>query len=244
MDAQTIKSILNERAEDFVRWLFPGGKKNGREWLIGSLSGEAGKSLSICIGGSKVGVFKDFATGDRGANLLELFMQARRVPFKEARQACAEWMGVSLATAARPLTAPIPQPAVVAPRRGCKPSDVYQCTDEDWAVAEKMIETLISDAVLCERIAMMRGWKPETIVQLAQERYLGWQGDNLCFLYDTGAKLRRWRTKGEKVIWWAFGKPFIWRSEWLKRAQTIYICEGEPDCISLVDCWIEHDGAR
>lgn len=244
MDDQAVKDSLNNRAEDFARWLFPNGKKNGREWLVGSLQGEAGKSLKICIAGSKVGVFKDFATGDKGTNLLDLFIQARRVPFKEAMQACADWLGVSLdARAARPRAAPIPKREAAASRRGCKPSDVYQCTDEDWAAAEKMVETLISDPALCERIALMRGWKRETIAQLAQERYLGWQGDNLCFIYDTGAKLRQWRTKGEKIIWWAFGKPFIWRSEWLKRAQTVYVCEGEPDCISLVDCGIESDGA-
>ena len=104
-----------------------------------------------------------------------------------------------------------------------------------------MIETLVSDSSLCERIARSRGWKPETIRQLGLETYLGWHEGKLAFIYDTGAKLRQWRSKGEKIIWWAFGKPWLWRAAWLKQAETVYVCEGEPDCISLLDAGIENN---
>jgi hypothetical protein len=93
MNAAEVKGALNDRAEDFARWLFPAGRKNGTEFLVGSLSGEAGKSLSICISGSKVGVFKDFATGDGGDNFVELVTQARSIAFKDALKVCAEWLG-------------------------------------------------------------------------------------------------------------------------------------------------------
>lgn len=239
MDAQTTKAALNDRADDFTRWLFPAGRKNGSEWLVGSLSGEAGRSLSICIGGEKVGVFKDFATGDKGDNLIELFAQAHRVQFKDALHACAEWLGPSVVTSST-RSAPVPRRESL---RACRfPSDIYEPTDEEVRDVQKMVETLISDSSLCERVARARGWQSETVRQLALETYLGWHDGKLCFIYDTGVKLR-WREKGERIIRWAFGKPWLWRGAWIKSAQTIYLCEGETDAISLIDAGIESDRA-
>jgi len=241
MEAQTAKALLNDRAEDFVRWLFPNGKKDGREWKVGSLRGEEGNSLSICIEGTKVGVFCDFATGDKGDNLVELLAQARGTEFKDALHECAEWLGPSVAT---PSIRSAPVPRCEPPRRGCRPIDIYEPSDKDIRDVQRMVETLVSDSSLCERIARVRGWKPETVRQLGLETYLGWHGGwpdgKMAFIYDTGVKLR-WREKGERVIRWAFGKPWLWRGAWLKQAETVYICEGEPDCISLIDGGIEND---
>ena len=79
MTAADLKQRLNERAEEFAQYLLPAGRKDGNEWLVGSLAGEIGKSLSIRIGDSKVGVWSDFATGESGSNLLELYIQKRQV---------------------------------------------------------------------------------------------------------------------------------------------------------------------
>ena len=93
MIAAEIKAALAHRATEFVQWQFPTGCKNGREWLVGSLAGEAGKSLSVCIDGSKVGFWSDFATGESGNNLLEVYIQAHKVDCSEAIRACSEWLG-------------------------------------------------------------------------------------------------------------------------------------------------------
>jgi 5S rRNA maturation endonuclease (ribonuclease M5) len=127
-------------------------------------------------------------------------------------------------------------------RRGCRPIDIYDPSDQDIRVVQRMVETLVSDTPLCERIARGRGWKRETIRQLALETYLGWHDGKLAFIYDTGVKLR-WRHDGERVIRWAFGKPWLWRGAWIKSAQTIYLCEGETDAITLIDAGIETDRA-
>ena len=239
MDAQATKEALNDRPQDFARWLFPAGRKDGHEWLVGSLNGEAGKSLSICIEGSKVGVFCDFATEDKGDNLVELLAQARRIPFKEALHACSEWLGPSVVT---PSARTVPAQRREPPRRGCRPGDIYEPSDQNIRDVTQMVETLVSDSSLCERIARSRGWKAETIRQLGLETYLGWYEGKLAFIYDTGVKLR-WRSKGERIIRWAFGKPWLWRGAWIKSAQTIYLCEGETDAISLIDAGIETDRA-
>jgi twinkle protein len=235
MDADTCKAMLAERAEEFARWLFPAGKKNGVEWQVGSLNGEAGKSLSIRISGDKVGVFRDFATSDGGDNLVELFAQAKSLPFKEALGACSEWLGDAPSVPVRR------NPGVTTAKALCRfASDVYDLTDEECRDALRMIETLASDSAIQERIARTRTWKPETILQLAREAHLGWHEDKLAFIYDTGVKLR-WRSKGEREIRWAFGKPWLWRAAWISQSQKIYLCEGETDAITLIDEGFENE---
>ena len=48
------------------------------------------------MAGSKVGVWSDFATGETGSNLLELYIQARKVDCGQALKECAEWLGEPL----------------------------------------------------------------------------------------------------------------------------------------------------
>src|SRR5687768_6183011 len=128
MDAHTIKHGLNAQAEEFARWLFPAGKKNGNEWQVGSLAGEAGKSLSIRISGDKVGVFKDFARdGDSGDNLIELVVKARNISFVDALCVCGEWLGDSVADFHAVNKAPARQPKTKPQVR--YGSDVYGLTE-------------------------------------------------------------------------------------------------------------------
>ena len=39
MNADEVKTALNERAEDFARFLFPIGRLDGGEWRVGALNG-------------------------------------------------------------------------------------------------------------------------------------------------------------------------------------------------------------
>jgi 5S rRNA maturation endonuclease (ribonuclease M5) len=94
---------------------------------------------------------------------------------------------------------------------------------------------------LCERLARARGWKPETIGNLSLEPSLGWHDGKFAFIYETGVKLR-WRQHGERIIRWAFGKPWLWRGSYIDIATTVYLCEGETDAISLIDAGLESDG--
>ena len=234
MTAVETKDALNGRAEEFAHWLFPAGHLKGGEWQIGSVGGEAGKSLCIRVRGSKVGVFKDFATGDSGNNLVELLAQAKRIEFKHALRECADWLGAPLDR--HNSTSP-PTPICQSVSNGL-PSPM-SASDCERALA--MAATLRSDSSLCERIARARNWRVETIVELTYEPSLGWASGKLAFLYESGVKLRS-RQDGERIIHWAFGKPWLWRGGFLWGRSTIYICEGETDCISLIDAGLEKDG--
>ena len=65
----------------------------GREWKAGSVAGEPGQSLSVCIAGAKAGVWKDFQSGDSG-DLLDLWVAARGITVSEAISEAAAYLGV------------------------------------------------------------------------------------------------------------------------------------------------------
>ena len=95
MDAGQVKDMLAQRAEAVCRFLIPGGRLDGYEWVCGDIRGTAGQSFRVCVSGPKVGVFADFAEeGVKGANLLELWMQARNCDFKQAITEAKDWLGV------------------------------------------------------------------------------------------------------------------------------------------------------
>ena len=120
------------------------------------------------------------------------------------------------------------------------PGEIYSPTDEECQRVYHMVARMRDNAALREDLAKKRGWKPRTLRQLALELYLGWDDEKhaIAFIYDTGVKLR-WREKGQRIIRWAFGKPWLWRGAYLTFSQTVYVTEGETDCISLIDGGIE-----
>lgn len=240
MSADEIKIALAASAEEFTRSLFPNGCKESNEWRVGSLNGEAGQSLAICISGRKAGIFKDFATDESGDNLIELLAQARGLPFKNALHAAAEWLGAPV-TAERYFPRYFPVLKKLSAAESECAALPLPMAESDCRLALAMATALQQDHELCERIARSRNWRVESIVELAHEPSLGWQDGKLAFLYESGVKLR-WREDGERVIKWAFGEPWLWRGGLLWNRSTAYICEGETDAISLIDARFEKDG--
>ena len=92
-----VKERLAERAPEFVQWLYPCAEKcSAHEVAVGSLEGDPGSSLKICISGSKAGVWKDFSGADSGANLLELLIKAKGCKAGEGLKMAANWLGMTL----------------------------------------------------------------------------------------------------------------------------------------------------
>jgi twinkle protein len=83
MEISEIKRYLANQAEDVCQVLLPSGKRSNREWVAGSVSGEAGKSLKVSIHGSKAGIWSDFATGDSG-DLIDLWIKCRNLTLADA----------------------------------------------------------------------------------------------------------------------------------------------------------------
>ncbi|MFW7267526.1 toprim domain-containing protein [Gluconacetobacter sp. Hr-1-5] len=58
--------MLAQQIEALARELLPGGRRQGAEWVCGSVAGEAGGSMAVHLGGQKSGKWADFATGETG----------------------------------------------------------------------------------------------------------------------------------------------------------------------------------
>jgi hypothetical protein len=236
MTIRDLRSVLNQHAAQFVLWLYPKGSRSGREWKVGSLQGEPGHSLSICIAGPKTGVFHDFATGAGGRDLLDLYCKAKMVSISEGIRGCFEWLNDNGHTSESHRPIPVRESNQLKPSA----SDIYLPTESEALRVIAMADTLLSTPGLCGRVAKLRGWQEQTIIDLAHECYLGWES-NLAFIYDTGVKIRS-ELGGQRRFWWLFGKPWLWRGAYLPMAETVYLCEGETDAISLLDTGVEEGG--
>jgi hypothetical protein len=91
-DLELLKLDLACAVQSFCLYLFPNGKYSNGMYCVGSLGGEPGNSLKICLFGEKVGMWKDCATGEGGNNLLDLLHRARGGSFTEACAEAANWL--------------------------------------------------------------------------------------------------------------------------------------------------------
>jgi len=69
---------LVRHAEEVVKHLFPEAKLKGNDYVVGDLDGHPGDSLHITVKGSKTGLWKDFANGEKGSKRLATLWKAAR----------------------------------------------------------------------------------------------------------------------------------------------------------------------
>jgi twinkle protein len=89
-----IAQRLNEQAERVAKYLLPAGRTVGREWEAGSTQGEQGRSLKVCLSGSKVGVWSDFANGDSG-DLIDLWRITKGLSLSESLKEIRAFLGIT-----------------------------------------------------------------------------------------------------------------------------------------------------
>lgn len=97
MNAKELSEYLAARAGDVCQWLLPNGKKQGREWKVGSVQGEEGQSLAVCLAGEKRGIWADFSNGESG-DMLDLICAVRGVNLSGAMQEASKQFGIPLET--------------------------------------------------------------------------------------------------------------------------------------------------
>jgi twinkle protein len=95
--AKEIVGLLDHKIDQVVSHLFSNGKRKGNEWCVGSIHGEVGESLKICMTGDKIGVWSDFATGQSG-DLLNLWCLSRNKTISEAILEVRQWLGIPSTT--------------------------------------------------------------------------------------------------------------------------------------------------
>ena len=70
IDFKSVAESLLSDSEGLLRSWFPNGRKAGKEFIVGNLNGDKGDSLSINLNS---GVWKDFASGSGGGDLVSLY---------------------------------------------------------------------------------------------------------------------------------------------------------------------------
>ncbi|MHB9838496.1 bifunctional DNA primase/helicase [Paraburkholderia terrae] len=93
MNARELAAVMADNAQQVVEHLLPNGRKSGKEWKVGSVAGEKGQSMSVCLSGAKRGVWKDFSSGEAG-DLLDLWCACRAQPVAEAMRDAKQFLGV------------------------------------------------------------------------------------------------------------------------------------------------------
>ena len=89
-----IADQLAAQVESVVRDLLPQGKKLGHEWCVGSTGGEPGESTKVHLSGERAGLWRDFAEGGPGGDLLDLISAVRGVDLKGALDYACRFLGI------------------------------------------------------------------------------------------------------------------------------------------------------
>lgn len=123
-DFATVAAALLQSAEAVCAHLLPGGRKVNGEWVAGDLSGVRGRSLSVNL---REGVWKDFASGEGGADLINLWAATRQIGQLEAKREAEAWLGLD----------PLPNRAPVSGRAPAKPLSVSAAIDDGALPSEE-----------------------------------------------------------------------------------------------------------
>lgn len=93
-DITAIKRALQERALEVASHLLPNGRLHGHDWAVGSVQGEAGESLKVCVRGNKAGLWSDFAPGGEAGDLIDLWCAVKGLRLPQALDEMRAWLGM------------------------------------------------------------------------------------------------------------------------------------------------------
>ena len=94
-DDVDVPRLLADRAEALVAELLPGGQRRGNWYRAGSIDGEAGQSLAVCLAGPRRGRWRDYADIDAYGDLVDLVAFTRTNRDLGAAFAWSrEWLGL------------------------------------------------------------------------------------------------------------------------------------------------------
>jgi twinkle protein len=209
MNAGELSKLMADNVASIAEHLFPQGKKQSGEWCVGSVGGEAGKSLKVRLTGAKRGIWADFSTGESG-DLLDAWMMARAVSMAEAMREAKSFLGVRDEMPVREM------PAYKRPARP-------QCTSAKTVVREWLSDRGIAEATISAfRIAEQdKGGKSYAVFPYLREGEL----INAKYRSVSDKKDMRQEAGAEPCLFgWHLIDP---------KARTISIAEGEIDAMTL-----------
>lgn len=214
MNANELAQRMAAESASIVASLLPGGKRQSGEWKCGSLSGEAGQSLSVRLSGVKAGVWSDFSTGEKG-DILDLWAAVRGTSMAQAMAEAKQFLGVRDS---------MPEREKKAFKRPSKPQCVSAKAGAlEWLKSRGLTDKTIADFKIAEQT---RDGKTYAVFPYVRDAVL------------INYKLRNVSEK--KDMQQAGGaEPCLFGWHLIDpKARSIAITEGEIDAMSLHQCGI------
>ena len=235
MNAHELSQRMAGDAAAIAQYLLPGGKRQAGEWKAGSLSGEAGQSLSVRLSGAKAGVWADFASGEKG-DILDLWAKVRGVSVAAAMAEAKQYLGI------RDTMPEKPQQAFKRPQ---KPKcQTPKAKVQTWLNSRGLTDETLAAFKIGEQL---RDGKAYAVFPYLRD------GELVNAKYRNADEKRDMRQEGGAepcLFGWHLIDP---------NARTVAIAEGEIDAMTLHQCgipalsvnagagnhqWIENDWDR
>jgi putative DNA primase/helicase len=115
IDFGDLAAALLERAEQLVPQWLPGGKRRGHEWVCGGLSGEEGSSCSVNLVSGK---WADFASDERGSDLIALYAEIHGLSNSKAARELMKNLGWERSSSSSPAQTSAGDPRPAPPAEG------------------------------------------------------------------------------------------------------------------------------
>jgi len=228
MEISEIKQRLNDQIGEIATILLPEGRKDQREWVVGSVGGEAGKSLKLCLEGEKRGIWSDFATGESG-DLLDRWSKVKGATLSEAINEAKKYLGVQDPHFERMIAKKFRKPT--APATATKVIDkspvMRYLTEERKLSAEAVTAYRVAEA---SEIGPWEGWKRQEAARGPWIVFPSFRGKDLIAV----KYLHLNRRDGKKITMVEPGcEPCLFGWQALpEKARMVVICEGEIDAIT------------
>lgn len=205
MRAAELAQALAADARNVASMLLPNGREQSGEWCVGSLEGEAGKSLKVRLTGAKAGTWKDFAAGV-GGDLLDLWRESRNLTVTQAMDEVREHLGIR-------------EPAFEGHRKPRPQIAKPKCSAPKSAVLSWLTDTRKIPA------ETMKAYRIGEQGKTAVFPYLGPDGELMFVKYREADSKRIWAEKGGVLS--LFGWQAIPAND-----RSVVICEGEMDALA------------
>ncbi|CAE6946284.1 hypothetical protein R69608_05539 [Paraburkholderia nemoris] len=212
MNWNEVSQRLVAEAESIASMLLPNGKREGAEWVAGSVAGEDGRSLKVRVSGNKAGVWRDFAS-DAGGDLIDLWAATRQISLKEAFEQARQYLGISvpkMTTPKRAYTRPPKPPATKPAGRVLSYLTNERKLSIETIAAFKVGATKDDDAII---FPFLRDGELVNTKHLAVER-------------DANGKKKTWQASDAEPC--LFGWDLV-----REDVKAVLIVEGEIDAMSL-----------
>ena len=213
MNPKEVNERLVAMVDTVASYLLPNGKREGSNWCAGSVAGEPGHSLKVCINGARAGLWSDFSSNSKGGDLLELWVQSKGLSFIEALKEAKEFAGIT------------DTPPSFYPERKKKiPVQKPECTKPVEVVADWFLGRGITKSTLDAYKIGQQGntivfpfLSPEGKLELVKYRDLDAEKD--------GKKKKIWSNQDPEYH--LFGWQAISDND-----RAVVLTEGEPDAMS------------